>query len=473
MRASAAGILACVLALSASGTASVAGATPAATPESDEIAYARELRIQLGLPADDATLIKAGSDQPGYVMSSLGIPLTIAEAAEADRRIRVQVGLDDAIAIAESSPAFAGAWIDQQSGGRVVFQFAGGDAKTEGMLPTALPAEATYETRDVKDSLRTIQERGDAILADLDELSKLGVDVTGVGLDIPGNRTSVTLTTATQSATGLLHQRYGDRLLIKEGGVAAADACPETGCTPLKAGIGMLGKGGGWPCTVGYLARRTDVSPDVFVIVTAGHCVQYGSGTSGDPWTHGSVNLGYGIYSPTGSGRIETYFNNSSGDVGLISIFSGTLPTTKNQVLQDDSPVVIRNITSWKAWNQQLVGSVVCRMGRTTGKQCGTISDNDEAKISKVGGISSATIQHTVVYGRDADGGDSGGTMFVSVNDPEGSYVVLYGTHVHSDDGYVSSGGHGWYTPVDRGIAQMQSSHSPLQLHACTSSSCP
>jgi hypothetical protein len=50
MRASAAGILACVLALSASGTASVAGATPAATPESDEIAYARELRIQLGLP---------------------------------------------------------------------------------------------------------------------------------------------------------------------------------------------------------------------------------------------------------------------------------------------------------------------------------------------------------------------------------------------------------------------------------------
>lgn len=449
-----------------------AGDVTATTTSSDYSAYARGLRSELGLPTDDASLALAASEVEAE-NTPIGIPLTKAELAEVERRIRVQVGLDEAIKVAESSPVFAGAWIDQQSQGRIVFQFAGADPAVEEALATRLPAEATSETRHVADTLAKLQDRRDAIVADLDVLHKLGVEVTGVGIDVPRNATSISLAEVTAGRVEMLRSRYGDGIVIQQSGVAVADACPETGCTPLKAGIGMLGKGGAWPCTVGYLARRTDVSPDVFVIVTAGHCVQYGSGTTGDPWTHGSVNLGYGLYSPSGSGRIETYFNNSSGDVGLISIFSSTLPTTKNQLLQDDSPVVVRNITSVKAWNQQLVGSVVCRMGRTTGKQCGTISDNDQAKISEVSGISSVTIQHTVVYGRDANGGDSGGPMFISVSDPVAPYVVLYGTHVHSDDGYVTTGGNGWYTPVDRGISQLQTTHSPLQLHACTASSCP
>lgn len=109
----------------------------------------------------------------------------------------------------------------------------------------------------------------------------------------------------------------------------------------------------------------------------------------------------------------------------------------------------------------------------TTGRQCGTITDNDETKVSKVGTIATAYIKHCVVYGRDANSGDSGGTMFVQVNDPEGYYAIVYGTHVHSDEGYVPTGGYGWYSPVDRGITQLEASHPPLQLHACIVASCP
>lgn len=159
--------------------------------------------------------------------------------------------------------------------------------------------------------------------------------------------------------------------------------------------------------------------------------------------------------------------------MGLISVFSGTYPVNRRQTLVDDSPVTIRNVTQVRPWNQQTVGSFVCRMGRTTNLQCGFITDNDETKVSEVQGVGSVNIEHTVVYGRDADGGDSGGTIFVRVEEPgEAPYVVLYGTHVHSQDGYVPSGGSGWYSPVDRGINQMRASYPPLALNACITATC-
>jgi hypothetical protein len=234
----------------------------AATSESeDELAYARELRIQLGLPSDEAALQAAASAQPDELTSTLGIPLTPDEAAEVDRRIRVQVGLSDAIDLAEASPGWAGAWIDQQSGGRVVFQFAGAEFGMDRALASSLPPEASFEIRSVQESMRSIEARRDAILGDVGVLRKLGINVTGVGTDVPGNRPSVTVDTMTDGTVETLQKRYGAAIQVKQGGVAAADACPETRCTPLKAGIGMLGKGGGWPCTVGYLARRDRWEP--------------------------------------------------------------------------------------------------------------------------------------------------------------------------------------------------------------------
>src|SRR4051794_12499371 len=219
----------------AATSASVELATSASA---DELAYERDLRNQLGLPSDDAALRKAASDQTDELTSTLGIPLTPDEAAEVDRRIRVQVGLDDAIDLAEASPGFAGAWIDQQSGGRVIFQFAGAEPGLDSALSRALPAEASFEVRAVRESMRSIQARRDAILADLDVLRKLGINVTGVGTDVPGNRPSVTVDTITDSTIDTLQKRYGTEIQVKQGAVAVADACPETGCTPLKAGIG-------------------------------------------------------------------------------------------------------------------------------------------------------------------------------------------------------------------------------------------
>lgn len=438
----------------------------------DALGHARELRLSLGLDADEATLTTAAVDPAAFPVTTLGIPMTKAEGAEIDRRLRVQVGLDGAVTAGEQSPHWAGAWIDQAAGGLPVFQFDVSDPAAVSEVSSSLPPGTPFATRVVTRSLAQIQAVRDQVLSDVAFLRELGVEVVGSGTDIPGNRATVSVARLDPDIEAILRERYGDDIHVREGHRVVADACPVDGCLPMKGGLGIIGKSALWPCTVGYVARRTDVNPDTFVLVTAGHCVQYGSGLTGNPWHHGATNIGYGINSPAG-GKIETFFNNSSADVGLVSMFSNIIPVTKNQVLVDDSPVVVRPATQVKSWNLQLPGSIVCRMGMTTKHQCGTIIDNDETRISEVAGIASANIQHTVVYGRDADGGDSGGTMFVRVEDPEGPYAVLYGTHVHSDDGYVPSGGQGWYSPIDRGIAQIQATHAPVTLRACLSSTCP
>lgn len=88
-------------------------------------------------------------------------------------------------------------------------------------------------------------------------------------------------------------------------------------------------------------------------------------------------------------------------------------------------------------------------------------------------GSSRILIEPTVVYTRDANNGDSGGSIFVHVEEPgEPPLVVLYGTHVHSQDGYVGSGGLGWYSPFDRGITQIQATHAPVALTPCLTSTC-
>lgn len=311
------------------------------------------------------------------------------------------------------------------------------------------------------------------ITDDVGELARLGFDVTSIGFDLPANRVTVGLAHLTTTASDAIRARYGDVVVTRERPPAVADTCPQTGCLPLKAGIGMLSKGGAWPGTIGYLARRTDVSPDVLVLVTAGHIVKLGSGATGDPFTHGTTNLGYGINSPALSGKIHTFFDLADADVGLISVFSTVYPTSRNQVLVDESPVTTRPVLGVQPASSQLVNSLVCRMGRTTFLQCGTIRDNDETMISEVTGVEQHLIEHTVVYRRDALGGDSGGPIFVVVTPPaEPTQAVLYGTHVHSDNGAFSSTKEGWYSPIDRGIAQLQSRHAPLVLNACITGSC-
>lgn len=461
---------AAVIALASNLASAAAAGDELASPA---LTQALEFRRELGLDADLSTVSRADSDSANFPDETWGIPLTVSESAELNRRVQIQLSLDEALAYGRSDPSWAGAWIDQRAGGVPVFAFTARTDDQTSEIARRLPRDTQFRTTTVSRTLAELAELKQRITLDIEELAEFGLQVTSVGFDLMENKVTIGLKHLTTTGREAILAKYGMAVAVRERAPAVADACPQTGCLPLKGGIGMLGKGGAWPGTVGYLARRTDVSPDVLVIVTAGHIVKLGSGATGDPFTHGTTNLGYGINSPAMAGKIHTFFDLADADVGLISVFSSVYPTSRNQILVDEAPVTTRPVLNIQPAASQLPNSLVCRMGRTTLLQCGTIRDNDETMISDVSGVESHLIEHTVVYRRDALGGDSGGPIFVTVTPPgEPPEAVLYGTHVHSEGGAFSSTKEGWYSPIDRGIAQLQSRHEPLALSPCVTGSC-
>ena len=136
--------------------------------------------------------------------------------------------------------------------------------------------------------------------------------------------------------------------------------------------------------------------------------------------------------------------------------------------------MTVLKIQETRTWSQQTVGLPVCRMGRTSGRQCGTILDNDETKKSEVSGQGYVWIDHTIVYSRDALGGDSGGPLFLTDQDTPTStpFAILLGTHIHStpNDADIDPNGSGWYSPQDRERNVISSLGA--EIVPCTSTTC-
>lgn len=76
----------------------------------------------------------------------------------------------------------------------------------------------------------------------------------------------------------------------------------------------------------------------------------------------------------------------------------------------------------------------------------------------------------------DSTGGDSGGPVWYYINQNPGLAVIAMGTHVHSEN--EKPGPYqdpqpwwGWYSPIDRGIYQMNNSWG-ISYSLCVTSNC-
>jgi hypothetical protein len=438
--------------------------TSVATSDRGDLGHATEFRAELGFDASSETVVQAAQDGIGYPDLTWGIPLSIAEAAELQRRIKTMESVHPAVKAAEEDPTWAGWWIDQRDGGTPVLQFAADPEAKRALVEQRVPSGTKVRIVQVATPIRELRAKQDEIADAADSLRPDGVQITNISVNTVSNRVDVYLESVTDAAKAVIWSRFGDAIVIGQRGTATADLCPENACFPVKGGMGMTDQNSNWPCTVGYMAKRTDTTPDRLVFITAGHCVLFGTATG--PWKHGITTIGTSL-SFNGT-NVHTWWQNSAADVGVVVVSSTQIPAVKNNILVNQSPVTVKPFEIQLSWDLQVPGMAVCRMGRTTGKQCGTIIDNDDTQLSVVDGQGSKTIQHVVVYGRDAKGGDSGGSIYYV----SGTYAVLLGTHVHSQDGYVPSGGLAWYSPWDRGIYQIQSHFSGLTLQPCISSTC-
>lgn len=376
-----------------------------------------------------------------------------------------------AILDASEDPQWAGWWIDQPGGGVPVLQVAGDPDRLRERVRHLVPEGTELRIVAVERSLADLQAEFEVIRPLLGELRESAIPVTGLKVDIKANQVIASLDPLTEGAKANLRNRFGATLGYEFEPIAEADVdgCA-SGCMPLKAGLGMVAASDPSDvCTVGYLARRYDLNPDQLVYVTAGHCVEVG--TSDGPWKHGSATIGTSLY--FAGSLVELFYNHSDGDIGLVKVDANNIPSIKNKLLVDASPSTVYDIEVQLVSSLHGVDMLVCRMGRTTGgPQCGTISNPDATKLSEVPGGPAYWIDHVIVYRRDASGGDSGGTIFYTTGTPATGWATLLGTHVHSDNGYVTTGGKGWYTPWDRGLGQLASNFPVIDLSPCISPTC-
>jgi hypothetical protein len=208
-------VLVALLAGCATGPASVASAPPPSSPVSPDpsfeaiIATAVQFRQSVGLRADDAW-VRAVAADPGAVWQ-YGVPLTVAEQAELDRR-SADVGTLGPILQAygdDHAAEFAGLFIDHESGGVLVMLFTDHIAEHDAAIRQLVRPGAPIEVRHAPLAETDLMALMNRITADDDRLKSLGVAVLTTALDTMANRVAVGVSTERPDAGGLLASIYG------------------------------------------------------------------------------------------------------------------------------------------------------------------------------------------------------------------------------------------------------------------------
>lgn len=417
---------------------------------------AAEFRESFGLPAD-ATSVRIASSGDGYSSEEYGVPLSVNELKELERRAILQAQKGPAIDFAMGKPGFAGVYTDQRKAGEFAFRFTGDPSTYESEIRARLPREAAFRLERVDNSLAELTDLKEAIVSRWDELRADGVRVTRTSVDVTGNQVVVGVYEMTASKIEQLHERFGSTISVVDSALAVADACNSVhDCRPIKGGLHIESSYDGGDCTSGFVSKRSDTGG--LVIVTAGHCIEVHETSINTVWRHNADGFGHSKY--------ETWFDDSLADVGLISIVSDETPTYKNEVYVGAGNV--RKIVSWSQQSWQSEGDQVFRFGLASGYDGGLIVDADVANESCVGS-DCRTITRTVEVDFDSTSGDSGGPI-IGIAASGGVNRIALGTHVHSDpDTWADP--HGWYSPIDQGV----SAYLGVAGHnysVCTSSSC-
>jgi hypothetical protein len=368
------------------------------------------------------------------------------EAADMKARVKVQNSLGDAQDYARGRDSYGGVYVDQQRGGLPVFLFTGDADRHKDDIAARLPKGVDFATRSVDRTWDELVETLDRMIAEQGALGRDGIHLAGASVDTRGNRVVAKVVDPTDRDEAVIRERYGAEVVVRAGRPAHADACnTRYDCWPMMAGVNIVPTNfaDGF-CTAGFLARRTDT--DQIVVSTAGHCL-WGAGEYEDAvvFKHHGNNFGVG--------RERVYQNNKPADIGIINMYSSVSndfepPASEPSIhrfLSDDTPPVIQYMPNTVTGENQNQGFIVCRFGRTSARDCGTITSgltsNESVATNRFGSTQTRMITKTLEVDFDSQAGDSGGPIFSDLTENVG-----YGLHIHSLDPEDEIG---WYVPLN------------------------
>lgn len=415
------------------------------TASSAKLANAIGFRASYGLRSDVNYVTRSLDDVAAFPNDSWGAPLTLGEAVEIARRQDILTAKGPAVELAMNRKGYASGYMDHLRGGVLVFEFAGETVELS-VLAALLPPGTELEVRKVERSLGQLQATKSVIRDRVEGLLVEGIEVNSIGIDPVRNAVIVGLESPTDAIEARLVAEFGPGLTFRQQSPAVDDACISVSdCWPPKGGFDITAVQTANRCTSGWIVKRTDQS-GTRQILTAGHCIFVGGG-NGAAWKHGSSGPGIG------DGQSNTWVGSGThkSDVGLVGIVTTKVPPVRNQFIWGLSGgPLVSAATATRASNLQWVGDGVCRFGITSYRDCGQIVMEDVARKSCINLTNCKWIDRTWEVNIDSQGGDSGGPIYFNTGS---SPYLVYGTHVHSDDGPYDPGpnGRGWYSPFNIG----------------------
>lgn len=274
--------------------------------------------------------------------------------------------------------AYAGLWIEHEPTFRIRVAFAAGASSDV----EAKAAEVVAKSR-----LSGVVEIGSAdyplakLEADHTAIERLAWDLgLNTYIDIATNRIVVT---APDLATlrALAQEKLPSSVVV--------DPQVRVG-RPAADGYAGLSLSNG--CTAGWILRNTSASPDIYNTSTAGHC------------SNSFTMNGATISCPATQDLTNGYYDTQLCSTGALTL----LPWVRTF----DSTVV--TVRGRRVYDDQTVGSFVCKYGKTTGRTCGYIAQ----KTFRPSWITNATATYVRVEPRGGpdmvNGGDSGGPVFAT-----------------------------------------------------------
>jgi streptogrisin C len=294
--------------------------------------------------------------------------------------------------------ASAGNWIERKANGD--FQFV--VATTS---PGAQKAPAGIEIRQVRHTLAELDSSKGQLDQQLAQGARVPKGVYGWYVDVRSNSVVVTVGKGGQQAGIDFVARSGADVRTVRFAVEAEQ--PSLRAT-VKGGLGYLrdpGDGYLYACSIGFNVSK-GTTPGY---VSAGHC-----GDAGEPsYFEGASGTGpqWNLGPQVGTFQASNFPNpgQTGNDWSWVAISSGNI----------QSPTVYgwgKGDVTVKGSTAAAVGAAICRSGRTTGWQCGTI----QAKGQTVNYSSGETILNLTRTTACSEGGDSGGSFITSVGQAQG-----------------------------------------------------
>lgn len=341
-------------------------------PLSERLDAAQAFRRAFGLRAERRFVRRIESNlRFGDIgRETWSVALTTAEKRDLDRRMRVRRGVPRIPDYGAARPlSFAGVYIDQRRGGRVMVGFTRNLVQHRARLKRLFPFKQSLELFAARFSLRELQAIERRVIARREAARRRGLEISMVAISVPKNTVEVWLSESSRDATPRLRALFGPAVVARRAGGSVTD--PETArhaakydtpvlydsYPPMFGGLAIRGASGA-NCTAGFMATLGAAS----YLITAGNCGAMGESFTWNGRPLGSVDLRTG----------QT--NNDPAYVERITL--PTIARSNRVALSTADPVRDhRRILGSQPDLVDVVGDPICRTDPAAGYACGTVTN--------------------------------------------------------------------------------------------------